>query len=183
MNIFYLSKDYKEAAKMHLDKHVVKMILEYAQILSTTHRVLDGEEYYVVTEKQRRIKRWKHPCLELENGLYKASHVNHPSNIWARKSRDNYVWLYKLWRELCKEYTYRYGKIHLTYKKLHEHLRRVPVNIEYTHFSQVLQAMPDKYKDTDSVVAYRRYYIHDKKDFAKWTKRDVPEWFTLQIPS
>ena len=44
MNIFYLNKDPKIAAMEHKDKHCLKMILEYAQMLSTDHRELDGEE-------------------------------------------------------------------------------------------------------------------------------------------
>ena len=45
MNIFYLDRDPVIAAQMMCDKHVVKMILESAQMLSTAHRVLDGDEY------------------------------------------------------------------------------------------------------------------------------------------
>ena len=41
MNIFYLDKRPDDCAEMHADKHCVKMILEYAQMLSTAHRVLD----------------------------------------------------------------------------------------------------------------------------------------------
>ena len=44
MNIFYLSTNTDECARYHCDKHVVKMILETAQMLSTAHRVLDGDE-------------------------------------------------------------------------------------------------------------------------------------------
>jgi hypothetical protein len=43
MNIFYLDKDPIKAAEYSCDKHVVKMILESAQMLCTAHRVLDGE--------------------------------------------------------------------------------------------------------------------------------------------
>jgi len=42
MNVFYLDRNPITAAQMHCDKHVVKMILEYAQLLSTAHRLLDG---------------------------------------------------------------------------------------------------------------------------------------------
>ncbi len=42
MNIFYLDSDPRICAQMHNDKHCVKMILEYAQLLSTAHRVIDG---------------------------------------------------------------------------------------------------------------------------------------------
>ena len=44
MNIFYLHENPKICAEMHLDKHSSKMLVEYAQLLSTAHRVLDGKE-------------------------------------------------------------------------------------------------------------------------------------------
>ena len=59
MNIFYVDKDPVKAAKMLLDKHVVKMILESAQMLCTAKRVLDGTEYMAKTKNGRNIKRWK----------------------------------------------------------------------------------------------------------------------------
>ena len=96
MNIFYLHKDPEISAKMHCDKHVVKMIIEYAQLMSTAHRILDGDEYEGRTKIGRRIRRWKHPNKNIENTIYKASHINHPSAVWARESVANYIWLYNL---------------------------------------------------------------------------------------
>jgi hypothetical protein len=58
MNIFYLDPNPKICAEMHVDKHVCKMVIEYAQLLSTTHRVLDGEMYIGKTVNNRNIKRW-----------------------------------------------------------------------------------------------------------------------------
>ena len=46
MNIFFLNTDPKVCAQEHLDKHVVKMIVEYAQLMSTAHRLLDGNQYF-----------------------------------------------------------------------------------------------------------------------------------------
>jgi hypothetical protein len=100
MNIFYLDENYETAAKQHLDKHVVKMIIEYAQLMSTAHRVIDGTQWYDKTAAGRRIARWEHPNSEQDQILYKASHINHPSGIWARESFSNYMWLYSLWEEL-----------------------------------------------------------------------------------
>jgi len=61
MNIFYLDKDPIKAAEMSCDKHVCKMIIESAQMLSTAHRIIDGVEYYGKTSNGRKIKRWTHP--------------------------------------------------------------------------------------------------------------------------
>ena len=101
MNIFYLDRDPKICAEMHLDKHVVKMIIEYAQLMPTAHRVIDGDEYYDLTANGRKIKRWRLNDNR-EQVLMKASHISHPSNIWARQNDSNYTWLYQMWYALCK---------------------------------------------------------------------------------
>ena len=96
MNIFYLDDDPIQCAKWHVDKHIVKMITEYCQLLSTAHRILDGQMYHGKTKNGRNIKRWMLPDYR-ENVLFKASHVNHPSNVWARESLSNYMMLFKLY--------------------------------------------------------------------------------------
>ncbi len=158
MNIFYLDKDPDVAAKMMCDKHVVKMILESAQLLSTAHRVLDGDAY------ADRV------------GLYKIAHKNHPSTIWTRSSDLNYMWLYKHMRALMNEYTHRYGKHHAT-ERLNIGLSNVPQNIPNVEFTDPPQCMPDYCKGEDTVLAYQNYYILEKANFAKWTKRSVPLFF------
>lgn len=177
MNIFYLHPDPKICAEMHVDKHVVKMILEYAQLLSTAHRILDGEEY-IDASSGRRIKRWRLEDTIMESVLYKASHINHPSAIWTRQSRENYDWLFCLFKELLQEYTYRYGKIHAT-DRLVYFLRIPPKNIPDGHLTQPTPAMPDEYKVPDSIQSYRNYYVGAKKSFAKWKNRPIPEWFEI----
>jgi hypothetical protein len=169
MNIFYLDEKPRVAAQMHCDKHVVKMVLEYAQILSTAHRVCDGDE---VADRE---------------GLYKATHKNHPSAVWARQSIGNYDWLSDLWGYLGSEYHHRYGKVHksATIAWLFYAPDFIPKKAVR---SRVLcpppQCMPDEYKcnpssasSNDTVSAYQAYYIGDKARFAKWTKRPTPEWF------
>lgn len=177
MNIFALSTDPLESARMMCDKHVVKMIIETAQLLSTAHRMIDGVEYTDRTTNGRRIKRWLHPNPNLEATLYKASHINHPSAVWTRTSNNNYNWLYHHFYGLCHEYTYRYGKIHLTQTKLLDILENVPYNIPVGYLTNIPQAMPDKYKGEWFVKAYRKYYVGEKYGFAKWTKRPQPSWW------
>lgn len=109
MNIFYVHSDPVICAQQHVDKHVVKMILEYAQLMSTAHRILDGVETVGLSKSGRKAKRWVLPD-EREDALYKASHINHPSAKWCRHSLANYQFLFKLWIELMREYHYRYGK-------------------------------------------------------------------------
>ena len=43
MNIFVLDRNPVIAAQMQCDKHIVKMIVESGQMLSTVHRMLDGK--------------------------------------------------------------------------------------------------------------------------------------------
>ena len=177
MNIFYLHPDPQKCAEYHCDKHVVKMIIEYAQLLSTAHRIRDGQEYTDLTANGRKIKRWR-LSDEREQRLMKASHVNHPSNIWARANHLNYKWLYEMWCHLLDEYTHRYGKIHAC-ARLRDILAQPPVNIPVgLRETEPTPAMPDECKiANDSLASYHKYYNEKKTHFARWTKRSAPEWY------
>ena len=145
MNIFYLHQDPEQAARYQYNKHVVKMILESAQILCTAHHEIMGDD---------------------ANVPYKRAHVNHPSTVWARQSANNYVWLYNHFVALSAEYEKRYGKEHLSYTKCEPYLRHLPSKLVWSGFTQPPQCMPDEYKDDCSIQAYWNYYIHGKKDIA-----------------
>lgn len=178
MNIFELDLVPKTCAQYHNDKHVVKMIIEYAQLMSTAHRMLDGTEYYDLTASGRKIKRWRHPDAVLEDNLYKATHPNHPSAIWTRQTKQNYLWLFSLWIALLDEYTYRYGKVHAC-SKLIPYLKSAPQKIKPGARTPVTPAMPDVYKiPGNTVESYRKYYNHDKIELAAWKNREVPYWWS-----
>ena len=176
MNIFYLHEDPIQNAKWHIDKHIVKMPIEYAQLMSTAHRLLDGEMYLGKTAIGRNIKRWRlHD--EREDILYKASHINHPSAIWVRESIENYFQMYKLYMAVLAEFTNRYGKIHGSSKPSIA-LIRPPSNIPMVKGTQLPQCMPEMCKVKDNpILAYRNYYIVEKNSFASWKNREIPEWF------
>jgi len=159
MNIFYLSNEPDKCAQQHCDKHVVKMILETAQLLSNAHHMLDGDQV---------IK-----------PIYKLTHKNHPSAVWTRSSATHYEWLWLLLTELCKEYTFRYNKVHKVERDgLLKVLKTPPANIlSNTWIADPPPAMPDEYKTTDSIQSYRNYYKGAKKSFARWTNREIPAWF------
>ena len=176
MNIFILDKNPIKAAREHCDKHVVKMIVESGQMLSTAHRLLDGKEYIEKSRTGRNIKRWKLND-DRENILYKAVHMNHPCTIWTRASSKNYIWHFKLFTALCTEYTYRYNKYHETGVKLTEMLSTPPIFIPSIGLTPFAQAMPDYCKHRDPIKAYRKYYIHEKNGFAKWKGRSKPRWY------
>jgi hypothetical protein len=181
MNIFYLDKNPRKCAEYHLDKHCVKMILEYCQLLSTAHRVLDGKETVEKSKTGRNVKRWILES-ELNNVLYSATHINHPSAVWCRHSLQNYQWLHELLVELCREYTYRYGKVHKCEEiGLVKALGTPPSNISTKPFTEPTPAMPDACKVVgDSVTSYRRYYIMEKSRMWSWAgkinSRSIPNW-------
>jgi len=175
MNRFILDEDPYVAAMYHCDKHVVKMILEEAQMLSTAHRVLDGMEVVGQSKSGRKAKRWKLEDTR-DDKVYQATHINHPCTQWSMFTSENYVWSVKLLRCLLDEYTHRYGKKHKT-EELYPILRIPPKNIALGNLTPFPQAMPDDCKNSDPVEAYRKYYIDHKVRFAKWTSRPTPEWF------
>ena len=182
MNIFYLHKDPIEAAKQSCDKHVVKMIVESAQMLSTAHRMIDGNLYTDKTKTGRKIKRWKHPNPNMEKTLYKACHTGHPSTVWVMESAYNYHWLYKHMMALNTEFKMRYGHIldHKTVQLLEGALMYPPKNISLnTIATDPPPAMPDYCKiPGDSVASYRKYYIYEKQRFATWkSPSTVPAWY------
>jgi len=158
MNIFFLHLDPKTCAMMHVNRHVVKMILESTQILCSVHHVWkEDNPNYGYTPP------------------YKLAHKNHPCCIWARTSLSNYIWLIELAKELCKEYTYRYGKIHKCESRICELEKNLPP-LEDKGFTPPAQAMPETYRYKDPVEAYRQYYIFEKYNLFAWKEREEPQW-------
>jgi len=162
MNIFFLDYDTQKCAQYHCDKHVVKMILETAQLLCGVHHMTDQ-----MTTNNR---------PSTDQVPYKLSHKNHPCAIWSRESLSNYLYLCDLGLELCKEYTYRYGKKHKSQDVIEWCLINKP-NIIDKNFTTPPKAMPDEYKVNDVIESYRNYYRGAKKSFAVWKYRNLPEWF------
>jgi len=159
MNIFLLDTDTKKCAQYHCDKHVVKMILETAQLLCGVHHMTDQ-----VTDQVP----------------YKLSHKNHPCAIWSRESLSNYLYLCDLGLELCKEYTYRYGKRHKSQDVIEWCVTNKP-NICDKEFTEPARAMPNEYKVDSVVESYRNYYIGEKSKIAVWKNREIPEWFKMEL--
>ena len=141
MNIFVLSQDPSEIVKLQHDKHCVKMVLETAQLLCTSLRE------HTTSENADAL------------GLYKATHLNHPSCVWVRQSFDNYAWTFNLFKLMLREYTYRYNKTH----KCASLLRSLSVcPITQRGLTPFPLCMPDEYKDGCAVSSYRRYYVQEK---------------------
>ena len=162
MNIFVLDKNPRIAAQMHCDKHCVKMILETAQMLSTAHRVYDTPQ----AEK-----------------VYKQAHLNHPCTKWVRESKDNYSWAWALYYELLLEFKKRRGKPHKS-GELIQYLAHIPYEVPSMGLTPFAQAMPDEYKGSCPVEAYRAYYMGDKAAMAAWNwGTPAPDWFKPSITS
>ena len=155
MNIFHLHKDPKICAKYHCDKHVVKMILETAQMLSTAYRRNFGDN----------------------NELYKTAYPKHPMTIWVGDSGGNFFWALKLLSHLCNQYNKRYKRIHKSNKILTLFYTKYTKWQDWkTDFTPPPQCMPDQYKHEDYITAYKQYYIGEKKRFAKYTGVDTPDF-------
>ncbi|CAB4124154.1 hypothetical protein UFOVP49_34 [uncultured Caudovirales phage] len=177
MNIFFLDQNPRLAAEMHCDKHVVKMILESAQLLSTAHRVLDGQMTMGKSKSGRNAKRWVLNDSR-ETILYQASHINHPSACWVRSNIDHYRWVYDLMFSLIGEYKYRYSDRQHKCETLLMPLLDSPINIPIIDWADLPLAMPDDVKvEGNPVESYRQYYINRKKDIARWTRRPQPDWW------
>lgn len=162
INIFFLSMDPFEAAEDQVDKHVVKMIVETAQILSTAHRLLDGDDKGNLTDGRQEL-------------LYKITHKNHPSAVWARTSVENYNWLVDHLQGLLKEYTKRYDKIHKTSSLLYT-LSSPPLNLKEWDWTEPPKCMPDECKKSDLVESYREYYRKEKSHMHSWKNKETPNW-------
>jgi hypothetical protein len=181
MNIFYTDRCPRQSAINMVDKHAAgKMALEAAQLLSTAHRVLDGELYIDKTKTGRKVKRWR-LSDERDQVLYSATHVNHPSAIWARQSNNNYTWLYCHFIALLDEYTYRYDKIHKC-SFLIESLKNLPKNIPVGYLTLMPSAMAEEYIISDDpLVNYRNYYRLGKARMHSWKRREIPEWINENL--
>jgi hypothetical protein len=158
MNIFCVDEDPITAAKALCNKHIVKMIVESAQLLCNAH--IPGA------------------------APYKHTHVHHPCSLWTSASIQNYEWLCLHALTLCEEYTKRYEKQHKTEDVVIWCAENVPVWIPNIGLTPFARAIKEPYKtqsrDMDIISAYRHYYIHDKMRFATWSPRAVaPSWWPV----
>jgi hypothetical protein len=176
MNIFYRSKCPRKAAESLCDQHVVKMPLETAQILSTAHRYLDGNLVEGRTESGRKAKRWV--LDNHDDKFYLAAHVNHPSTVWARQSKEHYEWLYEHFKALSLEFERRFKHNHKSWNKLKFFTSKAPQNIESSGFIDPPQCMPDEFKDPDTVTAYNKYY---EFKFFDWLQKGRPMRWTKEV--
>ena len=157
MNVFVLDEDPVRAAQAQCDRHVVKMVIETAQLLCGLY-----------------------PPEKIAPPAYKRTHYNHPCSVWLRAGHANWEWLLAHGHALGAEYTFRYGKTHASMAAIEWCEKNPP---RYEAFgcldrTPFVLVMPEKYRTGDPVESYRQYYRGEKSRFAKWTRRPVPAWFS-----
>lgn len=190
MNIFILDNDIELNVQYHCDAHIIKMILESVQMLSSCYRYYNGintkvtlpdntiktinlipdENYKIVKIKNKYV-------LKYENQLiYKSTHLNHPCSKWVRESYSNYHYLIQLTLELEKERKYRYknGKLNHSSINLIDTLSNL--KFEDKGLTKFALAMPEEYKTDDVVTSYRNYYKNCKQHLHSWKLRGQPYW-------
>ena len=175
MNIFAVSHDPIKAAQMLCDKHIPKMIVECFQMLGSAVRRHGAQDAQMpLTSKGTPLKGGYH---------------QHPATRFTGETRGNYCWVVQHALELCKEYTFRFGKVHACQSGI-IHLATMIHLIPEGDFTEFAQCMPDEYKRETShqkcvnnaVIAYRNYYAGEKGGFAHWDRgRKAPDWFTRRM--
>jgi hypothetical protein len=161
MNIFGIDTDTTSCATYHTDRHIVKMPLETAQMVSFVyyHKDLwDGEV----------------PNLLMN---FSAGHDKHPCSLWLRENLVNFLWSCEFGIKLIEEYRFRYdSQKHERCKMIFEwSLDNLP-NLPVAEFTPFAKAMPEEYKVDCSIESYRNYYKLGKSELHQWTKRNKPEW-------
>lgn len=195
MNRFIIEETPFDCAQSHCDKHVPKMVVEEGQMLSTAHRLLDGEltmlpasdkagnPVFLKSGERRKKKHWQLPDGR-DSVLYKAAHMGHPCTLWSMETVGNYRWSFQLFVALCKEYNHRYGKIHKS-EELIPWLAVPPTNIdqseELTQMPLAMGSNPECINPDDVIGSYRAFYQTKQERFNMvWTKRETPKWFSYK---
>ena len=166
MNIFFLSETPQQAAEYQCDKHIVKMITESAQMISTWYLTSDFE-------------------FEDDTPWYRPTHINHPCVKWLSESTHNVLWLVRHLRALLNEYDRRFHKKD-KFANARIILSGVEIGLSYFLLDEKMTlpplCMPEEYRVTpcntmhDVVASYRAYYTGDKAHMFKYTNVEWPSW-------
>lgn len=181
MNLFILDLDMDKNAEYHVDKHILKLQLEAAQLLATAiwidkligfvPRKLTSDELTICKNEMLTL-----PSIEERTFLrYKIAHPNHPCCVWVRESYDNFEWACVYVNALNEEAQYRGYKPHASCAEVNK--MPLPTRLPRVGLTPFAQAMPEDYKQKDPVEAYRLYYQMDKSEIASWKIRGAPEWW------
>lgn len=167
VNFFYLDKNPSKCAKYYCDKHVLKIPIEIAQILSKIHHVLKTKiDYEKIYANSKVVKESLGPY------------------VWSLMSLDNYIWTCDLGLELINEYKFRFGKTshktELILFYLKENLPPIK-NLGTTPFIMTNKYDMFQYISSNTITNARYNYAEMKCSNDKWTKRTKPKWFVTLI--
>jgi hypothetical protein len=161
MNIFFLDQEIETCAQYHVDKHVVKMRLELAQLACTAHHLSGTPISYIP---------------------YKPTHINHPSATWTRETIQNYCYVVLLGLALCDELDYRFGTKPQKCREVLNWLANNLPNLKSEKMTVPLLAMDQKFKVksvncmSDAIINYQNYYRNGKQHLLNYTNRKIPNW-------
>ena len=176
MNIFCTDDDPIQAASDLCDQHVrSKMQIEGAIMLAHAfpQEVLNHKD-----------------CPRTKLGKPRKSgkgYYNHQCSIWARESRDNFMWLVFHTLRMFRERDYRWpgSRPHHTKefiewcgKNVHNTTiagrKRTPFAVA---ISDNCECRKNPNFDNLSTIEQYREYIRKDKPFATWTNRKKPTWY------
>lgn len=197
MNIFVLHPKPRKCARWHVDKHVVKMILETCQLLYTAHWVLHYTELQEITsaiklsrtQKTKEVPEYMRTaprCEATGEPTYRPCHAQHPCAKWTRASSGNYQWLCQLGMELAREFRIRFDHVHSCEKHLQWLMEHVPPTIPLNERIDFVIAMDEEYRiSKDPIRCYRHYYLTQKADkgILHYTYRCSPHWMDSRLLS
>lgn len=167
MNLFIVDEDPYKAAQQNVDSHVIKIVMEAAELLGYVF-MSQGLEYPL---------KW----VNLQN-----RHFYHPMAKILRQARGNFNWSVLYLDGLLREFEYRRDKKHkYDVEGLFQWIYRNRSALKFPNESSEQAPWPRCFgplkgiiPETNSIVDdYRNYYILGKQHLRKYTKRETPEWF------
>jgi hypothetical protein len=117
-------------------------------------------------------------------------YYNHQCSVWARQSKDNFMWLADHALEMFVERMYRWPSSNEHFTKefivwCKNNVHNTTINSEpLTEFAVAIndssncRLIPEFYKL--SVIEQYRLFISYDKPFATWTGRDKPSWYSSE---
>jgi hypothetical protein len=163
VNFFYLDKDPIQCAKYYCNKHILKIPIEIAQILSKIHHELEtGVDYCKIYKNSQVVKNTLGPYC------------------WIKQSYDNYIWTSKLGLALINEYKIRYNKDTHKSEPILKYLANNPPKlpkIGITRFIGTNKYDMFQYISNDPIICGRYNYVEMKCKNDKWNIHGPPNWY------
>jgi hypothetical protein len=162
MNMFLLDEALDQCAADHSDQHIVKMVLESAQICSS------GAYLQNV----------------IFDGQYRPGHIHHPCCVWAGESPENLMFVCRLGISIGMEYRWRFDRHHQSMRVLCLCASRLPRSLPSPELYPVCIPLEHRRESYASrlplgraVKEYRAYYRSAKERFVTWKYSPIPSWW------